>query len=991
MANLKHSYRTPDKELVITVTMHERLAGIRRIEAGAADEHTMNVLLNHPKPHLLRPRLSHVFPSGMRLHGSLTCEDGDAPGSLNIRADLHYGSGASNRHIRDEVIMHFSPHQEPEQSPGAGRGQHPGQHPGQHAHAGAAAPHGGAATAAPPVLAADADDGPPPAAETGQAPDQTEMLFPYMHLSKWPQADSDVLALAYARYQPTDAAPLFTALTANPPLTRQAMQTEALLFRAGSAPYDGLYVEHCAALLSEVRFLPKVAAAAQAHRKDPAELIRYIPGLFLISSDQMHECLASPPYRADIARVWQSYFAELILAADDQRAVQLGDYSRLLLADHLLQTLFPASVARPATVAELSTLRHAAILLPEQLFPLPAATPLPPRTVNACAIGQLQVARQKLLRYAAGELSHIENIMPGERREIRRAQAQGRQWNEADSSAADSAQELQADDVRQCLVKQAQQAIAEQIVWNKYTDFDTSYGPPTKATLNGAWTERTIQGSNPGSDEQTSFARDILQRSVSRLSRSVRQVRQQGGYAHSEDSVTSVIDNSAGAGKVVCAFRWLNKIYQASVVNHGHRLMVEFIVNQPAAAITARSGVTDSLASFAQITPDNYAALAVAYQVTGLTPPPAATRTLSLTLRYGEQSALAVPAGYVVDTVAVNYLSQDPSGEAPVVLAGREKFLPGDAPRQGFGEDTTLALCVLGHAKPITPQSGVTMPAATASASASSAPAPASPSAASATADLPAASSTTAAAPPPDEPIRPPVAPPSSPPGAPMEVLVNVVVTCRCSDTELDGWRIRTFDALVRGHQQQQAEARNPATRHPSDARSLVRRHLRQACMQTLRMLVAAHRGPAGGKGGPHADTMADPWLQQFIDELFEWSHMNIRLLADGADLSPQDPGAGSELALAEFQEADTARVLLPVAPAHEAALLYFLANGLCWDGDPDLAPVDGADAALLLELRRLRRQRHEHQVGPSWEVTVPTAMQVLDDDFSVVMPGDQS
>jgi hypothetical protein len=941
MALITKQYHAPADDLVIAVTLNQELRSFHQIEVYRVGDPSPHYLLPSSNKHLTSTRLQHSFASGFRIDGSLTCEPADANGQVQIRANLRYGQGAEANYtqLRQENILQFPTHDAPPDPPACD-------------------------DPANPALPAEVPPAPQPGGPdtTAQpAPAPQEALFPYVYLRKWPQADTDAIVRDFAQFPPSSAgAPLYTALTATPPLTREQMQTEALLFRSGGAPFAGLYVPDCTKLLGLVQLLPKVADAARIHGCNPAALVAAILALFNVKRQDMAACLQSPDYQGAIDRVWQSYFANLILAAADDQVALLDDYTRLLLTDHLLQVLFVGATGE-ATAADLAALRAAVVLLPKALFPLPPATPTGPPQMSACAIGELQMVRQTLLRYEAGELARVENIMPGERRETRRTQARGQHLQHSDSDSSESTLQAHAGDIRHSLAKQAEQSIAEQTVQNKYTDFDTSYGPPTQAKMNGSWTEWTKQGSSPGSEEQTAFARDIVRQSVTRVARSVGQARAHGSYAHDEDSATSIVDNSASQASLLCAFRWLNKVYQASVVSHGQRLMVEFMLAQPAAGLRARAGFDDGagampvtlarsgVASFTDVTPKNYASLAAAYQVTALAPPPAATRMLSATLCNGEQKLLPLPAGYYVSDVDIIYQADNPDADSPVVLVGREKFKPGDDPKQvrTFGEEDALAICVLGNAK--------------------AAPAPPSPAAPSGSTPPPAPT---------------PVVLPLPVPGAPMDVLLNVVVQCKAGDALLDAWRIQTYDALLRGYRELAAQARSEPRQRAPEARAQMRKQVRQGCTRMLLARAAALLGPPDQDAGPDAGTMADPWLLQFIGEVFEWQKMCIRLFA-----SPNEvPLAGDpheDLAFAEFLDADLAQVLLPVTPQFETELLYFLSSGQRWEGGPALAPVDYANIALVQELNRLRAQQRPLPVGQAWEVVVPTAMQVQDQHFS--------
>src|SRR3989344_4960000 len=82
-----------------------------------------------------------------------------------------------------------------------------------------------------------------------------------------------------------------------------------------------------------------------------------------------------------------------------------------------------------------------------------------------------------------------------------------------------------AADERSNLQEESRKTVAEATETHQYNKFTSSYGPPTQATLDGSWTKAVQQGANPGLDDTTRFARDILNKTVNRISRSVSHTR----------------------------------------------------------------------------------------------------------------------------------------------------------------------------------------------------------------------------------------------------------------------------------------------------------------------------------------------------------------------------------------------------------------------------------------------------------------------------------
>src|SRR5690606_23845201 len=130
---------------------------------------------------------------------------------------------------------------------------------------------------------------------------------------------------------------------------------------------------------------------------------------------------------------------------------------------------------------------EAHVLLPRPAFPLPPAhaptlstTPTSLGWMEPYAIGDLQLVKQRLLRYVPGEIARIDNVMRGERREVTRREMRGqvdtREAREEDSQLLEN----DDSDEQSSLLEQARRLVAEKAVLDKYDHFTTNYGPPAQ-------------------------------------------------------------------------------------------------------------------------------------------------------------------------------------------------------------------------------------------------------------------------------------------------------------------------------------------------------------------------------------------------------------------------------------------------------------------------------------------------------------------------------
>ncbi|TXT39007.1 MAG: hypothetical protein FD135_2492 [Comamonadaceae bacterium] len=572
--------------------------------------------------------------------------------------------------------------------------------------------------------------------------------------------------------------------------SRAAAQALALQFIDGEPPYQGDFVGHMADLSGPLSQFPQVLAQLPVPQSDAQ-------GWYTLASEHLTQLLArdalawdyfdSTDYAQVLDRVWQSYFALVITLGYD--TALLDEFTRTLRLAHVIEVALLPWVNATATtdthpellsVAQLQTLLQASPALPAQVFPLPpaASAHLSPPSANAgwiepYAIGDLHMVRQRLLRYQSGEIAHIENVMRGERREVTHKRTHRQLDQHKQTSAEMQVLQNDAADERSNLQEEARKTVAETTETNQYNKFTSSYGPPTQATLDGSWSKTLQAGANPGLDDTTRFARDILNKTVNRISRSVSQTRSSSTMSQTEDSVLSLIDNTAGTHSLRAVYRWLNKVYEACVVNYGQRLMMEFMVDQPAASFIAQEHALAGqrwvkpvpplqlgLASFEDVSPSNYARLGALYGVLDLEPPPLARRIASATLRSGEEKLIAIAAGYCATQAFVNYVSTPAGLPTPVVLVGRQAFSAANPAGTATlsGEDNCVPVSVLDYLPSFSPPSDA-------------------------------------------------------------QVLVNVEITCIPSARCLDQWRIRIYASIVRAYEERLA-AYNARTRRDADRRS---------------------------------------------------------------------------------------------------------------------------------------------------------------------------
>jgi hypothetical protein len=275
------------------------------------------------------------------------------------------------------------------------------------------------------------------------------------------------------------------------PDAREQMEEAAVRYIEG-APFDGQsftdapFVPDPSALPAPFPRYPEVyRLAANAPCRDPGEVIAEIWRAVGFPCEQAGAHLASTGYAQALMRVWQSYFA--LVVGLGCTPILRGSLAELLVVDHLLRWL-SSRCGAPVAREQLERLASATIILPASIFPLPprGASPVitSPPDPTACAewiipyaIGDLQMVKQRLVRYALGELAEVQSVMAGERRKSTRRSANRVTQSSAKLSADES---VRTTSTRQAtLTSEVKGTIEDTRTTATYNNFSTTYGPPS--------------------------------------------------------------------------------------------------------------------------------------------------------------------------------------------------------------------------------------------------------------------------------------------------------------------------------------------------------------------------------------------------------------------------------------------------------------------------------------------------------------------------------
>ena len=615
------------------------------------------------------------------------------------------------------------------------------------------------------------------------------------------------------------------------------------------------------------------------------------------------------------------------------------------------------------------------------LFPLPDLTPTPSsRGIKPLGIGDLLVVRQELLRYTAGEVAHIENILKAETKSRRHTRVRESEEVviEETEQLEESERDLQTTE-RFELQNEAQKTIESDMKVQAGLSVTASYGVVT-ATATGDFAFST--SSSESVKTASTYAKEVIDRSVSRILQRVREERTRRTFERFEEVNKHGFDNTDGAGHVIGIYRWVDKYYKARVINYGRRLMFEFIVPEPA-AFYIHTQVGRELAGVSARKPDppmiwgrplqpddltaeNYADYIADYGVQDAVPYPEPIVRVSAAfadapgagneknVNVGAASdKLKVPDGYRAIDVYGSWQTSAYDGSFFDVLIGGQDLSSANA----YGVEGVIGVSVSGWVS---------------------------------------------------------------------AYQVNVVAKCELKDETVQKWQLKTYQSIVNAYQNALADYNEQVAaaqiqhgvsiqgRNPAFNRRIEQDELRKA---VLRLLTNNFRSTGVGGlwyanesfnamrdgmsyGYPEFDVdeaAKEGRIIQFFEQAFEWQNVTYRFYpyfwGRKQDWDQTFNREDVDPAFTDFLRAGSARVVVPVHPAYNEAVLYYATTNQIWNGDDPPTLNDPLFISIVEEIKA----DSELELGDDlpacsidsgypcladeWDVKVPTSLIYLQPD----------
>lgn len=255
-------------------------------------------------------------------------------------------------------------------------------------------------------------------------------------------------------------------------------------------------------------------------------------------------------------------------------------------------------------------------------------------------ITDLLIVRETLQCYIPADISYIENVLAGEKRIRKHDSLVQVQQTQVTDTMVTTSQELDHQvSTRFDLSSETQNTIDKDSQFSAGLTANQSWG-----TGNATLTANASMSTSVSTSEQTAqhYARDVVDRSVSTIQKSVRQIVSRSMLSRTREINTHVFDRT-GQDLTVGIYTWVSKTLKEQVFSYGRRMVYEFILPEPGAlykVLLIRSfGLDAKFTGGPQpvapphasgITTANYQGLLDTYGVDDAPAPPDATKNVTL-------------------------------------------------------------------------------------------------------------------------------------------------------------------------------------------------------------------------------------------------------------------------------------------------------------------------------------------------------------------------
>ena len=582
-------------------------------------------------------------------------------------------------------------------------------------------------------------------------------------------------------------------------------------------------------------------------------------------------------------------------------------------------------------------------------------------------VGDLLIVKQVLKAYELADFAHVENVLAGELRDRQHRRLSQREEIIINESETETEKErsLQTTE-RNEMQNEAEKTVKEQTQLDAGLQVSGSYGPTISftASLNAGFSTQTEETQK----KATSYSREVTEKTSDKIRERVRNERRVRTLEEIEEINKHSINNSdASNGHIRGIYRWLNKVYDAQVLNYGKRMMYEFVIPEPAAYFLYTM-VDNPPQQTTLIKPEpptylghplqpknltrvNYHDYVSQYHIENAPVPPSEFTVVSFFDKqdgkdpnnFGRSSKLSIPDGYEAYAAVISSYKTFIEGQdkgLKIMVGGTS------VNRDGYWGAEYFSLGETYRGEIAVSVGGFQI----------------------------------------------------------CSFVVSVDVFCSLTDEAFAKWQQKMYDSIISAYHVQKSDYDEKVTaaeiqkgvqilgRNPMENRRIEREELKKWIIMML------NNSPYLALNGFNS-SLAEPVLDihrscqqgsfiRFFENAFEWNNMTYifypyfwgRKAKWNNALHLTDP----DLDFAAFLKAGAARVQLPVRPGFEKAVAHFCQFGEIWQGNEVPLRGDNLYVPIIDEITESLGKIEEGVPYPEdsepWEVIVPTSLVVLQD-----------
>lgn len=574
---------------------------------------------------------------------------------------------------------------------------------------------------------------------------------------------------------------------------------------------------------------------------------------------------------------------------------------------------------------------------------------------------------QEVCCYTAGEVSHVENILKGEYKErsTRRLRRQETTTTFESETTNEKIRDTSTTD-RHELEQESSQVIQEDSAFDLGVTLSARYGP-TQITVDSGFA--TSSSSTEANSQAVSYAKEVSSRALDRVITRIREERINKVIEEFEENNLHGLDNSQNSdGHVTGIYRWIDKIYKNQIVNYGKRLTFEFMIPEPAkfhlwALANEEVGISlekpfdprtnPFFSSHRLVNGANAASYASRFDVK-IEPEPALN--IEVMEGYAEgpnnqpfqktYNTLQIPDGYILDSISVtgrhsfSHSNQNSPHKFIIIAIADEQLTSTSGFKNISGyKQKTVPVSVLSDRI--------------------------------------------------------------------VSFIFNVTAQLKRRPELYEQWQLDTYNKIIDAYLEKKAaydnalaEAKSQASfgiqiqgNNPLYNRTIEKQELQKGCMNWLE----ANYGNDGydidnscsSDGRPVMITNEDQACYakkvKFFEQAFDWNIMSYLFYPyfygkkcswkEIYKLDDNDP------IFRAFLQAGMSRVVVPVKPNYEAAVMYYIETGEVWNGGEAPVPDDPLYVSIADDLA----EQDPTPVGEPWETRVPTSLNILQKDSSAI------